>query len=219
LFEVPPHAPTGALQTAPGRRHCADSQRPSVSPEPVTQRSGSFGWPFDVIPGGRPGPPQQSDAFAHSSSCGLHPEGGWQMLTPVAPSGPHESEQHLLSQPAPVQSDPAGAQGAFPTTAHRPSAAPGLFTQSPPQHSPSFAQTSFTCVQNDALLQCLVASHWPEQQSAPFAHGLPSVRHDPPASAVHLCVPATSHLPLQHSAFVVQASATGESALHCFAEQ
>ena len=43
------------------------------------------------------------------------------------PSGPHESEQHLLSQPAPVQTEPAGAQGALPTTSHRPSVAPAAF--------------------------------------------------------------------------------------------
>jgi hypothetical protein len=40
LLEVPPHAPLGALQTAPGRRHCGPSQRPSVSPAGMMHWSG-----------------------------------------------------------------------------------------------------------------------------------------------------------------------------------
>lgn len=47
LFDVPPHAPVGALQTSPGRRHCADSHRPRVSPLAIWQVFGSFGWRFD----------------------------------------------------------------------------------------------------------------------------------------------------------------------------
>ena len=43
LFEVPPHAPVNALQTSPGRRHCADVHRPRVSPEAISQVFGSFG--------------------------------------------------------------------------------------------------------------------------------------------------------------------------------
>jgi hypothetical protein len=81
------------------------------------------------------------------------------MVTPVVPSGPHESEQHLLSQPVPVQIVPAGAQGALPTTVHRPSVEPAGFSQLPPQHSKSFAQTSPVWLQNETLVQCPVESH------------------------------------------------------------
>lgn len=170
------------------------------------------------MPTGFGGAPQQSLFCVQSSSCGLQPDGGWQMFTPVVPSGPHESEQHLLSQPAPVQTEPAGLQGALPTIEQRPSVAPAAFVQSPPQHSKSFAQTSPDWLQNETFLQWLVGSHWFEQQSELWLHVLPSVRQEPPAIATHFLVPAVSHLPLQHSASVVQASATGLSALHCVEE-
>jgi hypothetical protein len=63
LFEVPPQAPCGALQTSPGRRHWALSQRPNVSPPWIWQESSSFGLPFDFWPTSWPGPPQQSALF------------------------------------------------------------------------------------------------------------------------------------------------------------
>jgi hypothetical protein len=140
------------------------------------------------------------------------------MLTPVAPSGPHDSEQHRLLQPAPVHRVPAGEQAAEPTVEHRPSVAPDALSQLPPQHSKSLAHTSPVCWQNEALLQRLFASHCLEQQSLFSVHGLPSVRQVPPASGTHLLVAPTSQLPLQHSALLVQLSAAGVSALQSVAE-
>jgi hypothetical protein len=140
------------------------------------------------------------------------------MLTPVAPSGPHESEQHRLLQPAPVQIVPVGEHAAVPTVEQRPSVAPEALSQLPPQHSKSWAQTSPVCWQNERLLQRLFASHCFEQQSLLSVHGLPSVRQVPPASGTHLLVPPMSHLPLQHSASLAQLSATGVSALQSVAE-
>jgi hypothetical protein len=218
-FEVPPHAKLVFLQTSPGRRHWRKSHRPKVSPAAIVHAFGGLypsSEPF-TRPVGRPGPPQQSSDFAQSSFCGLHPEGGWQTLIPVVPRGPHESEQQVLLQPAVVQSVPAGLQGAPPIVAQRPSAAPPTLSQLPPQHSASVAHESPVCVQYERLAQCFVASHCFEQHSSFVALGLPSVRHVPPPSARHLPVAPISHLPLQHSSFVVQASA-GESALHCVAE-
>jgi hypothetical protein len=215
LLEVPPHAPLGALQTAPGRRHCGPSQRPSVSPAGMMHWSGGLVLPFDAWPVSWPGPPQQSLLAAQSSSCGLQPEGGWQTFTPVVPNGPHESEQHLLSQPCPVHTVPDGEQDAVPTVVQRPSASEPCFTQLPPQQSTSIAQTSPVCWQNDAFTH-FPPAHCCEQQSPFPPHALPSTRQPPPpASATHVGpVPVAPHLPLQHSAFAVQASAVGVSVLH-----
>jgi hypothetical protein len=174
--------------------------------------------PFESCPVSWPGPPQQSPLVAQISFWGRQPEGGWQTFTPVVPSGPHESEQHLLSQPLPVQIEPAGLQGAVPRAAQRPYVAPAAMSQLPLQHSKSLAQMSLSCEQYDAFVQNPAALHCFEQQSVFVVQGLPSVRHVPPAMATHLPVPPTSHLPLQHSASAVQLWATGVSALHCVAE-
>jgi hypothetical protein len=93
----------------------------------------------------------------------LHPEGGWQTFTPVTPYGPQESEQHLLSQPRPVQTVPVGAQGWLPITSQRPSVSLPCLVQVPPQHSKSFAQTSPVCVQNDTFTHLPFAPHCFEQ--------------------------------------------------------
>ena len=81
------------------------------------------------------------------------------MVMLVLASGPHESEQHLLSQQVPVHTYPAGAHGAVPKTVHRPIEAPTAFSQLPPQHSKSFEQLSPAWLQNDTFVQCLLESH------------------------------------------------------------
>jgi hypothetical protein len=148
-FEVPPHAKFVFLQTSPGRRHCRKSHRPKVSPAAIVHAFGGLypsSEPF-TRPVGRPGPPQQSSDLAQSSFCGLHPDGGWQTLIPVVPSGPHESEQHVLLQPAVAQSVPAGLHGAPPIVEQRPRTAPPILSQLPPQHSASVEHESPVCVQ------------------------------------------------------------------------
>jgi hypothetical protein len=76
LFDVPPQAPVGALQTSPGGRHCSELHVPRVSPAAIWQVIVPLGSPFDWTPVGWPGPPQQSPLVEQISSCGLQPEGG-----------------------------------------------------------------------------------------------------------------------------------------------
>jgi hypothetical protein len=139
----------------------------------------------------------------------LQPDGGWQMFTPVVPNGPHESEQQVWSQPIPLQTLPAGVQFAPPMVVQRPSVAPPVFTQLPPQHSKSSLQTSLVCAQNETFTHLPFAPHCFEQQSAFVVQALPSVAQPvPPARAMQFGpVPVAPHLPLQHWLSFVQACA------------
>ena len=134
------------------------------------------------------------------------------MWTVVLANGPHDSEQHALLQPSPVQMLPAGIQEAPPTVWQRPSVAPAALVHLPPQHSKSVPHESPSCVQYDGLPSQMPFVQTFEQHSVPAPHGLPDVLQTALKGAHFPAV----HFPPQHSPSAAQ---VWLSAVHCLAEQ
>jgi hypothetical protein len=206
------HELVASLHTAPaGRQELPLSHRPVGSPEALLHMP-------EPLPPGTPGAPQQSESATHTSPVGRQPLGGWQTRTPVGPYGAQARLQHspphagtpasVIAAP-PLQTSPAMRQPVVPGAEaglQRPSDAPDAFPQMPVQHSVSTPQTSPVCEQNEGLAEQFPFEHRCEQQSVFALQVFPAVLHDV-LSGVHTPAPASLalHVPLQHSAPLVQA--------------
>ena len=157
-----------------------------------------------MVDPGAPSAPQQSASFEQMESVTRQPDSGWQTGTPVGPYGAHDLLQHLPPQTAggdaSAQTVPPTSQEALEGRAQMPSAFPGAFVQTPPQHSEAVLQMSLFCTQNDGFEQTPLLQNF-DAQSPGTAHGLPDVAGPPGFSGAHLPPPRPSgaHLPPQHS--------------------
>jgi hypothetical protein len=201
------HDIVASLQTSPLGLHPIGSRQMPTGPPPLMSHVTGL-----LDPPGRPVEPQQSESARQMSPTGLQPLAGWQTSTPVGPQGAHARLQHgpphlgrplsmktaPPSNPVPPQSCPstrpqlAGPLGA--EAAHVPIVWPLGMVHVPVQQSPSAAQASSGCTQNEDAWH-VPPEQRPEQQAALEEQALPMVEH---VVLSGVQVPFAPHVWLQH---------------------